>query len=120
MLVQKRRNIDAALRLLRKLLKHQGRQPDIIVTDGLPSYRSAARELGCHHRHHLGVSDDPGRQAYRRPGYSGNNGGHDARAWYPTDADAAAHPQNFALLSKGMKLGPHSGRYLPRSITVVH
>ena len=54
MLVQKRRKPDAALRLLRKLLNHQGRQPDIVVTDGLPSYRSAARELGCHHRHRRG------------------------------------------------------------------
>src|ERR1019366_10243543 len=54
MLVQKRRNTDAALRLLRKLLKHQGIHPEIIVTDGLPSYRSAARELGCEHRHRRG------------------------------------------------------------------
>ena len=36
MLVQKRRNTDAALRLLRKLLKHQGSHPEIFVTDGLP------------------------------------------------------------------------------------
>ena len=54
MLVQKRRNTDAALRLLRKLLKHQGIHPEIFVTDGLPSYRSAARELGCQHRHRRG------------------------------------------------------------------
>ena len=54
MLVQKRRNTDAALRLLRKLLKHQGSHPEIFVTDGLPSYRSAARELGCQHRHRRG------------------------------------------------------------------
>ena len=54
MLVQKRRNRDAALRLLRKLLKHQGGHPEIIVTDGLPSHRSAARELGCQHRHRRG------------------------------------------------------------------
>jgi putative transposase len=54
MLVQKCRNTDAALRLLRKLLKHQGSQPEIIVTDGLPSYRAAARELGCQNRHRRG------------------------------------------------------------------
>jgi transposase-like protein len=54
MLVQKRRNTDAALRLLRKLLKHRGIHLEIIVTDGLPSYRSAARELGCEHRHRQG------------------------------------------------------------------
>ena len=33
MLVQKRRNTDAALRLLRKLLKRQGGHPEIVVTD---------------------------------------------------------------------------------------
>ncbi len=35
MLVQKRRNKTAALKLLRKLLKSQGYMPDEIVTDGL-------------------------------------------------------------------------------------
>ena len=54
MLVQKRRNTAAALRLLRKLLKHQGIRPETIVTDGLPSYRSAARELCCSARHRRG------------------------------------------------------------------
>ena len=45
-LVQKRRNKAAALKLLRKLLKNQGRVPDEIVTDGLASYRAALRDLG--------------------------------------------------------------------------
>lgn len=51
-LVQKRRNKAAALKLLRKLLKNQGIKPALIVTDGLASYRAAMRELGCldHHR----------------------------------------------------------------------
>jgi putative transposase len=51
MLVQKRRNKAAALRLLRKLLKNQGVHPETIVTDGLASYGAAARELGCGDRH---------------------------------------------------------------------
>jgi transposase-like protein len=55
MLVQKRRNRAAALKLLRKLLKNQGAAPERFVTDGLPSYRAALRKLGCVHRH------DPGR-----------------------------------------------------------
>jgi len=46
-LVQKRRNKAAALKLLRKLLKNQGVRPDSIVTDGLASYRAAMRILGC-------------------------------------------------------------------------
>lgn len=50
-LVQKRRNKDAALKLLRKLLKNQGFVPDAIITDGLASYKAAMRELGCKARH---------------------------------------------------------------------
>src|SRR3974390_2479024 len=41
-LVQKRRNTAAALKLLRKLLKSQGIHPEEIVTDKLASYRAAA------------------------------------------------------------------------------
>jgi transposase-like protein len=45
-LVQKRRNKAAALKLLRKLLKNQGYVPDEIVTDGLASYPAALKILG--------------------------------------------------------------------------
>jgi putative transposase len=51
MLVQKRRNKAAALKLLRKLLKNQPIHPEKIVTDGLASYGAATRELGCEDRH---------------------------------------------------------------------
>lgn len=54
MLVQKRRNTEAALRLLRKLMKHQGTRPETIVTDKLASCRAATRQLGCSHRHRPG------------------------------------------------------------------
>ena len=53
-LVQKRRNKAAALKLLRKLLKHQGFVPDAIVTDGLASYGAALRDLGALKRHQPG------------------------------------------------------------------
>ena len=53
-LVQKRRNKAAALKLLRKLLKNQGYVPDEIVTDGLASYRAALQEPGCLKRHKPG------------------------------------------------------------------
>jgi transposase-like protein len=53
-LVQKRRNKAAALKLLRKLLKNQGFVPEQIVTDGLLSYPAALRELGCLSRHRPG------------------------------------------------------------------
>ncbi|MCK9544601.1 MAG: IS6 family transposase, partial [Novosphingobium sp.] len=50
MLVQKRRNKAAALKLLRKLLKNQRFVPDTIVTDGLGSYPAALKTLNCRHR----------------------------------------------------------------------
>jgi len=45
MLVQRRRNSRAALRLMRKLLKKQGFAPKLLVTDKLRSYASAFRRL---------------------------------------------------------------------------
>ena len=53
-LVQKRRNKAAALKLLRKLLKNQQCVPDEIVTDGLASYKAALKVLGCRDRHRPG------------------------------------------------------------------
>ena len=45
MLVQRRRDSRAALRLMRKLLKKQGFVPRLLVTDKLRSYASAFRRL---------------------------------------------------------------------------
>ena len=53
-LVQSRRNKKAALRLMRKLLKKQGFVPDTIVTDKLPSYGAALKDLGLSKRHEFG------------------------------------------------------------------
>ena len=50
-LVQPRRDRQAALKLMRKLLKKQGITPATIVTDKLRSYGSALRELGVAWRH---------------------------------------------------------------------
>ena len=52
MLVQRRRDSRAALRLMRKLLKKQGFAPKLLVTDKLRSYASAFRRLGlsCPHQ----------------------------------------------------------------------
>jgi hypothetical protein len=50
-LVQKRRNKAAALKLLRKLLKDQGIHPETITTDKLASYSAAAKVLGLSNRH---------------------------------------------------------------------
>ena len=54
MLVQKWRNKQAALRLLRKLLKRRGIHPLSLVTDGLTSYRAAFNDLACADRHQPG------------------------------------------------------------------
>lgn len=53
-LVQKRRNKVAALKLLRKILRNQGIHPETITTDKLASYRAAARDLGLTSRHRPG------------------------------------------------------------------
>src|SRR3981081_3796827 len=46
MLVQRRRDKRAALRLMRKLLRKQGFAPELLVTDKLGSYGSAFLQLG--------------------------------------------------------------------------
>jgi putative transposase len=53
-LVQRRRNKQAAKRLLRKLLKRQMRAPRVMITDKLASYGAAKREImpGIEHRQH--------------------------------------------------------------------
>src|SRR5712671_4127894 len=53
-LVQRRRDKQAAKRLLRKLLKRQMRPPRVMITDKLASYGAAKREVmpGIEHRQH--------------------------------------------------------------------
>jgi transposase-like protein len=60
-LVQKRRNKAAALKLLRRLLKNQQCVPDQIVTDGLASYKAALKVLGCRDLHRPGRLRDNNR-----------------------------------------------------------
>jgi len=55
MLVQRRRDKHAALRLMRKLLKKQGFAPKLLVTDKLRSYASAFRRLGLSCPHQQGL-----------------------------------------------------------------
>jgi len=55
MLVQRRRDSRAALRLMRKLLKKQGFAPKLLVTDKLRSYGSAFRRLRLTGRHEQGL-----------------------------------------------------------------
>ena len=61
MLVQKRRNKAATLKLLKKLLKNQDFVPERIVTDGLASCRAALKVLKCQSRHQQGRLRDNNR-----------------------------------------------------------
>ncbi|MEE9590764.1 MAG: IS6 family transposase [Hyphomicrobiaceae bacterium] len=53
-LVQSRRNRKAALKLMRALLKKHGFVPDAFVTDKLPSYGAALKDLGLSKFHDFG------------------------------------------------------------------
>jgi putative transposase len=55
MLVQRRRDTQAALRLLRKLLRKQGFTPKSLTTDKLGSYGAAFRHLGLSCPHDQGL-----------------------------------------------------------------
>lgn len=53
-LVQKRRNATAAMKLLRRLLKNLGVAPEAITTDKLASYGAALEDAGLSSRHRPG------------------------------------------------------------------
>jgi transposase-like protein len=55
LLVQRRRDKAAAVKLLRKLLKKQGFAPDVLMTDKLRSYGAAKSEIGLSARHDRGL-----------------------------------------------------------------
>ncbi len=55
LLVQRRRDKAAAVKLMRKLLKKQGFAPDVLVTDKLRSYVAAKSEIGLSARHDQGL-----------------------------------------------------------------
>lgn len=61
MIVQKRRDAGAALRFLRRLLKNQHVEPEVIVTDGLRSYGAALQCLDLRDRHQPGRLRDNNR-----------------------------------------------------------
>src|SRR3954452_19368161 len=58
-LVQSRRDKQAAKRLLRKLLKRQTRVPRVMITDKLASYSAAKAEVmpSVEHRRHKGLNN---------------------------------------------------------------
>lgn len=54
LVVQRRRDTEAALVLLKRLLRNQPVEPERIVTDGLRSYPAALEALGLRHLHSTG------------------------------------------------------------------
>jgi putative transposase len=70
-LVQSRRDTGAAMRLLRKLIRKQGRVSRVLITDKLGSYGAARRGPRMHfeHRQHKGLTsraENPHQPACRR------------------------------------------------------
>jgi putative transposase len=91
MLVQRRRDGRAALRLMRKLLKKQGFVPKLLVTDKLRSYASAFRRLRltCRHEQGLRKNDraENSHQAVRR-----RSGSFLTRRWRKPDSNPRSPP----------------------------
>ena len=93
-LVQSRRDKQAAKRLLRKLLKRQGQPPRVLITDKLASYPAAKKELmpGVEHRRHKGLvwGDLVSSCAFGLRHYL---------VWY--EGVAADHPRELAIRGAG-------------------
>jgi transposase-like protein len=58
LLVQRRRDKRAAVKLMRKLLKKQGFAPKVPVTDKLPSYGAAKTQMRLSARHERGLREN--------------------------------------------------------------
>jgi hypothetical protein len=58
LLVQRRRDKTAAVKLMRKLLKKQGFAPAVLVTDKLRSYGAARSEIGLSAPHEQGLREN--------------------------------------------------------------
>src|SRR5271169_2155358 len=66
LLVQRRRDKVAAVKLMRTLLKKQGFAPDVLVTDKLRSYGAAKSEMGLSARHEQGLRQNNRAENSRR------------------------------------------------------
>jgi transposase-like protein len=67
LLVQRRRDKTAAVKLMRKLLKKQGFAPEVLVTDKLRSYGAAKSELRLSARHEQGLRKNNRAENSRQP-----------------------------------------------------
>ena len=71
LLVQRRRDKAAAVKLMRKLLKKQGFAPDVLVTDKLRSYGAAKSEIGLSARHEQGLRKNNRAENSHQPRHDG-------------------------------------------------
>jgi hypothetical protein len=99
LLVQRRRDKTAAVKLMRKLLKKQGFALDVLVTDKLRSYGAVKSEIGLSARHEQGLRKSN-------------------RAENSNQPTTAAGAQDAALQIAGISptLSIHSGRRQPRPV----
>jgi putative transposase len=58
MLVQRRGDKTAAMRLMRKVVRNLGFAPEVLVTDRLRSYGAAIRSIGLTCRHEQGAREN--------------------------------------------------------------
>ena len=127
LLVQRRRNKAAAVKLMRKLLKKQGFSPDVIVTDKLRSYAAARTEMGMSARHEQGLrknnraenSHQPVRrrefkmQRFKSPGSAQRFLGYMPPSTTTSTSSATSHPapRSVTLEAQRSRLG--EGRLPP-------
>ena len=90
-LVQRRRDRSAAVKLMRKLLRKQGFAPTRVTTDKLRSYGAAFRHLGlsCHH--------EEGLRENNRAENSHQVGGARFAQWPSCPLPSAPHPAPYII-----------------------
>ena len=124
LLVQRRRNKAAAVKLMRKLLKKQGFAPAVLVTDKLRSYGAARSEIGLSARHEQGLrknnraenSHQPTRrrerkmQRFKSPGSAQRFLSVHAAVFNTFTSSAISHPAARSAFSETKR----SGRGKPR------
>jgi transposase-like protein len=103
MLVQRRRDSRAALRLMRKLLKKQGFVPKLLVTDKLRSYAAAFRRLGltCPHEQGCERTIEPKTRTRRCDGESAKCSD-SSRLAPPSDFSACTPPSTTPSTSNAI------------------
>jgi putative transposase len=118
-LVQRRRDKRAAVRLMRKLLRKQGFAPKQVTTDKLGSYRAAFRHLGlsCHHEQGLRQNNraENSHQVVRRRERKIQRFKSPASAQRFLSMHAAVHPSISSAISSPGRRSASSGQKRQRN-----